>query len=72
MCAFLACEGKSVSNKSHVCDDCIDVQLGMFTLSEMCAACLLAHGDVADKKTHVHPESKITVSSVVAVKSDGV
>jgi hypothetical protein len=44
--------------------------LGMFTLSGMCAACLLAHG--ADKKICVHLESKIAVSSVVAIKSDGV
>jgi hypothetical protein len=37
-----------VSNKSHVCDNWIDVQLGMFTLNGMCAACLLVHGAVAD------------------------
>jgi hypothetical protein len=39
-----------VSNKSHVCDDLIGVPLGIFTLSGMCAACLLVHGAVADKK----------------------
>jgi hypothetical protein len=50
--AFLACMGKSVRNKSHVCDDWIDVPLGMFELSGICASCLMVHGvvDVADKK----------------------
>jgi hypothetical protein len=72
MCALLDCKGKSVSSESHVCDDCIDVPLGMFTLSGMCAACLLVCGTVADKKIPVHPESKIAVTSVVSVKSDGV
>jgi hypothetical protein len=61
-----------VSNKSHVCDDCINVPVGMFTLSGFFAACLLVHGDVADKKLLVHPESSISVSSVVAVKMVGV
>jgi hypothetical protein len=49
MCAFRACGGKSVSNKSHVCDDWIVVPLGMLTLSGTCAACLLLHRAVADK-----------------------
>jgi hypothetical protein len=44
----------------------------MFTLSGMCAACLLVHGTVAGKKICVRPESKIAVSSFFAVKSDGV
>jgi hypothetical protein len=43
--------------------------LGMFTFIGMCAACLLVHG--ADKKIMLHPESKIAVSSVVAVNSVG-
>jgi hypothetical protein len=47
MCAVLACGGKSVNNKSHVCDDWIDVPLGILTLSGMCSAFLLVHGDVA-------------------------
>jgi hypothetical protein len=38
----------------------------------MCAACLLVHGDVTDKKILVHPVSNIAVSSVVVVKSVGV
>jgi hypothetical protein len=63
--------GKSVSNKSLVCDDWIDVTLGIFTLSGTCVACLLVHGAVADKNILVHPESRIAVSSVVAIKSDG-
>jgi hypothetical protein len=44
----------------------------MLTLSEMCAARLLAHGAVADKKILVHPESSIAVSSGVAVNMVGV
>jgi hypothetical protein len=52
--AFVACGGKSVNNKSRVCDDWIDVPLGMLTLSGMCAACLLVHGAVADKKLLLH------------------
>jgi hypothetical protein len=55
-----------------VCDDWIDAPLCMFTLSVMCTACLLVHGDVADKKNLVHPGSKIAVPSVVAVRSGGV
>jgi hypothetical protein len=55
-----------------VCDDCIDTPLDMFTLSGMCAACLLVHGAVADKQISVHPGCKVAVSSVVAVKSVGV
>jgi hypothetical protein len=65
MCAFRACGSKSVSNKSHVCDDWIVVPLGMLTLSGMSAACLSLHGAVADKKLLVHPESRIAVSFVV-------
>jgi hypothetical protein len=38
----------------------------------MCAACLLVHGTVDDKKLSVHPEPKITVSYGVAIRSDGV
>jgi hypothetical protein len=64
--------GKSVNNKSHVCDDCIDVPLGMLTLSGMCADCLLVHGDMDDNKLLVHPESSIAVSSVVSVSMVGV
>jgi hypothetical protein len=55
-----------------VCDDYIDVPLGMLTLSGMCAAHLLVHGDVADKKIIAQLESSIAVSSVVAVKMVGV
>jgi hypothetical protein len=55
-----------------VCDDWIDVPLGMLTLSGMCAACLLVHGAVADKKLLVHLESSIAVSSVFAVNMVGV
>jgi hypothetical protein len=44
----------------------------MLTLSGMCDDCLLVHGDYADRELLVHPESKITVSSVVAIISDGV
>jgi hypothetical protein len=58
--------GKSVRNKSHVCDDWVDVPLCMLTLSGMCAARLLAHGTVAEEKLIVHPESRIALSSVVA------
>jgi hypothetical protein len=46
----LSCGGKSVSKKSIVCDDWIDVPLDMFTFSVMCAVCLLVHGNVTDKK----------------------
>jgi hypothetical protein len=53
-------------------DEWIDITIGIFTLSRMCAACLLVHGDGADKKLLVHPESKIAVSYVVAVKINGV
>jgi hypothetical protein len=65
MCACRACCGKSVSNKLQVYDDWIVVPLGMLTLSGTCAACLLLHGAVADKKLLVHPESRIAVSFVV-------
>jgi hypothetical protein len=65
MCAFCACGGKFVSNKSHVCDDWIVVPLGMLILSGMCAACLSLHGAVAANKIMVHPESRISVSFVV-------
>jgi hypothetical protein len=44
----------------------------MLTLIGMCAACLLVHGAVADKKLLVHPESSIAVSSVVDVSMVGV
>jgi hypothetical protein len=40
----------------------------MFTLSGTCAACLLLHGAAADKKLLVHPESRIVLSSVVALE----
>jgi hypothetical protein len=72
MCAFRACGGRSVSNRLHVCDDWIVVPLGMFTLSGMCAACLSLHEAAADKKLRVHPESRIFVSSVVALEVFGV
>jgi hypothetical protein len=72
MCAFRACGGKSVSNKSHVCDDWIVVPLGMLTLSGTCVACLLLYGAVADKKILVHPDSRIAVSFVVTSVKDGV
>jgi hypothetical protein len=72
MCAFRACGGKSASNKLHVCGDWIVVPLGMLTLSGTCAACLLLHGVVADKKVLVHPESRIAVSFVVTSVKDGV
>jgi hypothetical protein len=44
----------------------------MLTLSGMCADFLLVRGAVADKKSLVHPESSIAVSSVVAVNMVGV
>jgi hypothetical protein len=44
----------------------------MFTLSRICAACLSLHGAAADKKLIVHPESRIAVSSVVALEVVGV
>jgi hypothetical protein len=72
MCAFRACVGKYVSNKSHVCDNWIVVPLVMLTLSGTWAACLSLHGAVADKKLLVHPESRIAVSFVVTSLKDGV
>jgi hypothetical protein len=72
MCACHACGGKSVSNKLHVCDDCIVVPLGMFTLSGTCAACFSLHGAVANKKLLVHPYSRIAESFVVTSVKDGV
>jgi hypothetical protein len=48
------------------------VPLGMFTLSGTCAACLSLHGAAADKKLLVHPESRISVSSVGAFVVVGV
>jgi hypothetical protein len=53
-----------------VCDDWIDVSLGMLTLSSMCAAYLLLHGAVSDKKLLVDPESSIVI--VIAVNMVGV
>jgi hypothetical protein len=44
----------------------------MFTLSGTRAACLSLHGAAADKKLLVHPESRIDVSSVVALEGVGV
>jgi hypothetical protein len=44
----------------------------MFTLSGTCAACLSLQGAAADKKLLVHPESRIAVSSVVALEGVGV
>jgi hypothetical protein len=55
-----------------VCDDWINVPFCIFMLSGMCAACLVVHGAVADKKLSVHPESKIAVSSTVDFISHGV
>jgi hypothetical protein len=52
--------------------NCSTMPLGMLTLSGMCAARLLVHGAVTDKKILVHPESRIAVSSVVAVNMVGV
>jgi hypothetical protein len=72
MCYFRACGGKSVSNKSHVCDYWIVVPLGMLTLSGTCAACFSLHGAVADKKLLVHPESRIAVLFVATSVKDGV
>jgi hypothetical protein len=72
MRAFLACGGKSVNYKPHVCDDWIDIPLGILTLIGMCVTCLLVHGAVADKKLILHPESSIAVSSFVAVKMIGI
>jgi hypothetical protein len=43
----------------------------MLTLSGACAACLLLHGAVADKKMLEHPESRIAVSFVVTSVKDG-
>jgi hypothetical protein len=71
MCAFRSYGGKSVSNKSHVCDNWIVVPLGMLTLSGTCASCLLLHGAVADKKLLVQPESRIVVLFVVTSLNDG-
>jgi hypothetical protein len=44
----------------------------MLTLSGTCAACLLLHGAVADKKWLVQPESKIALSFVVISVNYGV
>jgi hypothetical protein len=55
-----------------VCDDCIVVPLGIFTLIGVCSACLSLHGAAADKKLLVHPESRIAVSSVGAFVVVGV
>jgi hypothetical protein len=55
-----------------VCDNCIVVPLGIFTLSRMCAACLSLHGAAADKKLLVRPESRIAVSSDGALVVGGV
>jgi hypothetical protein len=48
------------------------VPLGMFTLSGTCAACLSLHGAAADRKLLVHPESRVSVSSVGALVVVGV
>jgi hypothetical protein len=71
MCTFLVSRGKASNNKVCVCDDWIDVPLGMLTSSVMCAAYLLVHGTVTEKKLIVHPESRIDVSSVSAVNNYG-
>ena len=72
MRACLACCGRSVNNKLQVCDDCIVVPLGIFTLSGTCAACLSLYGAAADKTLMVHPESIISVSYVGAFVVVGV
>jgi hypothetical protein len=71
MRALLACEDKSVSNKSHVCDDCIDVPLCMFILSQMCAACLLVHGSVDDKKCVCTQTLKLLCNPLLPLKVMG-
>jgi hypothetical protein len=60
-----------VSKKSHVCDDCIDLPLGMFTLSGVCAACLLVHGAVADITIILHPENKTLCHPLLLLKLMG-
>jgi hypothetical protein len=50
MCALLAYWGKASSKKSLVCGDCINVPLGILTLSAICDDCLLVNDDVADMK----------------------
>jgi hypothetical protein len=55
-----------------VCEDCIFLPLGIFTLSRRCTAYLSLHGAAADKKLLVHPESIIAVSSVGAFVVVGV
>jgi hypothetical protein len=42
----------------------------MFTLIGMCASCLLLHGEVADKKLLVQPESRIAVLFVATSLND--
>jgi hypothetical protein len=44
----------------------------MFTLSGTFAACLSLYGAASDKKLLVQPESRIAVSSLVALGNDGV
>jgi hypothetical protein len=54
-----------------VCDNWIGVPLGILRLNGMCDARLMVNGAVAHKKILVHPESRIAVSSVVAVNMVG-
>jgi hypothetical protein len=60
-----------MSNKSMVCDDWIEVPLGTLTLNEMCDVCVLLHGDTAERKLIVQPESRIDVSSVDVIINYG-
>jgi hypothetical protein len=48
------------------------VLLGMLTCNGTCAARLFMHGDVADKKMFVQPESSIAVSFIYANDVGGV
>jgi hypothetical protein len=72
MCAFLARRGNALINKSLVCDDWINVPLGILMLIRMCAACVLVHDAASDRKLLVQPESKIDVPSGVAIVNDGI
>jgi hypothetical protein len=72
MRVFRACGGRAINIKLQVCDDWIVELLGMFALIGTCDACLSLHGAAADTKLILHPESRITVSSVGALVVAGV
>jgi hypothetical protein len=66
--ALVGCDPAVLAVADRLVISYMYVTIGLWT----CAACLSLHGAEADKKLLVHPESRIAVSSVVALEVVGV